>query len=193
MLCSERNARVRVCVCVCIHVHVYVAQQHLGFQTLKHTLHLCSPPLCPSSPLKHQIHYIILSIGPIEFPLPLLTELVLGEPAGNEGPALLELHFCCSFYFPQFSHHFVANRISQSALLRAPALSPFNESLLFAMTTAVAVPSCHDLTTFKSLTIKLKGCGQHRFPALSLASVVGQHLSVLRSLPAVVSSILIKP
>lgn len=95
------------------------------FQTLKPTLHLHSPLQQSSSTLNHQIQYIIFSIGPIEFPLSLLNELVLGEPAGNEGPAAPELHFCgSSVYFPQFSRGIIVNCISQIALLRDPMLSP---------------------------------------------------------------------
>lgn len=63
---------------------VYVVPQRSGFQTLEQTLHLRSPPCGSSSPLNHHIQYIILSIGAIEFPLLLLNELVLREPAGNE-------------------------------------------------------------------------------------------------------------
>lgn len=102
--------------------------------TKEHTSPLQSS--CPSSPLNHQIQYIIFSIGLIEFPLPLLNELVLRELAGNEGPAAPELHFCCSVsYFLQFSHCLIANCISQSALLSALTLSAFYESLLFAIKT----------------------------------------------------------
>ena len=107
------------------HSHTsFILHNNTCLQTLKHTLHLCSPPPSWSSPLNHQIQYIILSIGPIEFPLLLLNELVLRESAGNEGPAAPELHFCCSaIYSPQFSHCFMTNCISQSALLPALALS----------------------------------------------------------------------
>lgn len=86
-----------ICVCVCVCIQVFGA-------CFWHTLSLCSPLPCPSSPLNHQIQYIIFSIGPFEFPLLFLNELVLSEPAGNGGPGALELHFCyIAIYFPHFS------------------------------------------------------------------------------------------
>lgn len=77
----------------------------------------------------------MLSIGPIEFPLPLVNELVLREPAGNEGPAVAGLHFhWFAIHFPQFRHYLIGNCISQSATLCGPNQSSFHESLLFAVT-----------------------------------------------------------
>lgn len=100
------------------------------------TLQLPSSPPCPSRPLKHQIQYIMFSIGPIEFPPPLLNELVLRERAGNEGRAVAGLHFrWFAIHFPQFSCTLIGNCISQSASLCGPTQSSFHESLLFAVTT----------------------------------------------------------
>lgn len=98
------------------------------------TVNLPSLPPCPTRPLKHQIQYIMFSIGPIEFPLPLVNELVLREPAGNEGPAVAGLHFrCFAIHFPQFNRYLIGDCISQSASLCGPTRSSFHESLLFAV------------------------------------------------------------
>lgn len=100
------------------------------------TLQLPSSPPCPSRPLKDQIQYIMFSIGPIEFPPPLLNELVLREPAGNEGRDGAGLHFrWFAIHFPQFSCTLMGNCISQSASLCGPTQPSFHESPLFAVTT----------------------------------------------------------
>lgn len=86
---------------ICIHKYLWLLLTALRFSDTKaHTVALLS--VCCRIP-KHQIQCIIFSIGPIEFPLLLLNELVLREPTGNEGPEAAELHFCCSeIFFPQF-------------------------------------------------------------------------------------------
>lgn len=182
-----------VCVCVCARVHI----QYLCLQTLKHTLHLSSPPLWRSSPLNHQIQYIILSIGPIEFPLPLLNELVLGESAGNEGPAALELHFSCSaIYFPQFSHRFVTRLHFPefTSLLPGSVLFFFHESLPIFFDNRRNRSFYMWWSNRALLHIRLTGCGQHRFPSLAFWPCSGPASQCFKvSLAVVVSSILIKP
>lgn len=125
--------------CVKCKVQRYPLHPHTRVCLNRHlldTLQLPSSPPCPSRPLKHQIQYIMFAIGPIESSPPLVNELVLREPAGNEGPAVAGLHFCWfAIHFPQFSCALIGNYISQRASLCGPTQSSFHESLLFAVTT----------------------------------------------------------
>lgn len=133
------------------------------------TLQLPSSPPCPSRPLKHQIQYIMFSIGPIEFPSPLLNELVLREPAGNESRAVAGLHFrWFAIHFPPFSCTFIGELHFPECITLWP------HSVLLPWITAICcdnkgatVFTCQDLTTPQLLHIKPRGGleqGPHTFP-----------------------------